>query len=138
MRNKVNRIVIDTNLWISFLISKKYEQLDLIILSAKVKLIFSQELLNEFLEVVSRPKLRRFFNVDDIEQLIGSIEEFAEFVTVQSKINICRDYKDDFLLSLCVDGKVDYLLTGDKDLLELERVNKTNIVTISHFLNISK
>jgi predicted nucleic acid-binding protein len=46
--------------------------------------------------------------------------------------------KDNFLLALAKDGKAHYLLTGDKDLLDLEKFGKTRIVTISHFLEETK
>jgi len=45
----------------------------------------------------------------------------------------CRDTKDNFLLNLAIDGKVDYLVTGDKDLLVLEKVGKTRVVTLAKF-----
>jgi putative PIN family toxin of toxin-antitoxin system len=61
MQKKVSRIIIDTNLWISFLITKDLKKLDEIIFSRKSILIFSQELLDEFLEVARRPKFKRFF-----------------------------------------------------------------------------
>lgn len=62
MQNNSLKVIIDTNLWISFLISKNYAQLDEIIFSKKCVLVFSKELLEEFLEVIKRPKFRRFFN----------------------------------------------------------------------------
>lgn len=62
MQNKVNRIIIDTNLWISFLITKDYTKLDQIIFSGNCILVFSQELIEEFLAVANRPKFRRFFS----------------------------------------------------------------------------
>ncbi|WP_412467589.1 putative toxin-antitoxin system toxin component, PIN family [Pedobacter sp. KLB.chiD] len=46
---------------------------------------------------------------------------------------IFRDAKDNFLLSLCVDGNADFLLTGDQDLLSLEKIGTTNIKTIASF-----
>jgi putative PIN family toxin of toxin-antitoxin system len=48
MRSKVHRIIIDTNLWISFLITKDYSKLDEVIFSKQGILVFSQELLDEF------------------------------------------------------------------------------------------
>ena len=134
MQNKVNRIIIDTNLWISFLITKDFTKLDEIIFSRHGILVFSQELLNEFLEVARRPKFRRFFSASNIEEILETIEEYAEFVKVYSKIEVCKDQKDNFLLSLSVDGNADFLLTGDKDLLILTKLGKTAIVTISDFL----
>ena len=133
MQNLKSRIILDTNLWISFLISKDFSRLDEIIFSKKSILIFSQELLEEFLEVVKRPKFRRYFAQTDIEELLETIDEYGEFIVVKSRIEICRDVKDKFLLSLAVDGKTDFLLTGDQDLLMIENIGKTNIKTISSF-----
>jgi putative PIN family toxin of toxin-antitoxin system len=97
-------------------------------------LIFSQELLDEFLEVARRPKFRRFFSASDIEEILETIHEYADFVNVETQIEVCRDTKNNFLLSLSIDAKADFLLTGDKDLLELTKFGETTIVTISDFL----
>jgi putative PIN family toxin of toxin-antitoxin system len=134
MQNKVSRIIIDTNLWISFLITKDFTKLDEIIFSGKGVLVFSKELLDEFLEVAKRPKFRRFFSLDDIEEMLETIDEYADFVNIQTKTEVCRDPKDNFLLSLSVDWKADFLLTGDKDLLDLTKFVETRIITISDFL----
>lgn len=134
MQNKISRIVIDTNLWISFLITKDFAKLDEIIFSRNCILIFSPELLEEFLEVAKRPKFRRFFSASDIEEILETIEEYADFINVKTQIEVCRDSKDNFLLSLCIDGNANILLTGDKDLLDLVKLGETNIMTISSFL----
>ena len=128
------RIIVDTNLWISFLISNDFSKLDNILFEQQVILVFSQELLDEFLEVARRPKFRRFFSTDDVETLLETIEEFAIFTNVTSVIELCRDPKDNFLLSLSKDGSADFLLTGDKDLLDLKTLESTQIVTIATFL----
>jgi hypothetical protein len=134
MQNKVSRIIIDTNLWISFLITKDFTKLDEIIFSRNGILVFSQELLDEFLEVAKRPKFRRFFSTADIEEILETIDEYADFIKVQTQIEVCRDPKDNFLLSLSVDGNARFLLTGDKDLLDLVKFGETSIITISDFL----
>ena len=129
------RLILDTNLWISFLISSKFEKLDELLFNQKSKLLFSQELLEEFVTVAKRPKLRKYISRDELEDLLETIDEVAEFVKVTSEISECRDPKDNFLLSLAVDGKADYLLTGDKDLLVLKKIGKTEIKTISEFFD---
>lgn len=134
MKNKSQKIIIDTNLWISFLISKDYTRLDEIIFSKKCLLVFSEELLDEFLTVIKRPKLRKYFTQGDTELLIDTIQEFAEFIDVKSKVEVCRDEKDNFLLSLSKDSNADFLITGDADLLVLKEFQSTKIVTISEFL----
>jgi len=138
MKSNSRKVIIDTNLWISFLISKNYSQLDEIIFSRKCILIFSEELLDEFLTVIKRPKFRKFFSQVDTENLIETIQEYAEFVDVKSNVNICRDIKDNFLLSLSKDSKADYLITGDNDLLDLKKFESTKIVTMTEFIESKK
>ena len=134
MRKKQLKIILDTNLWIQFLISKSYSSLDEYLVSKKVRLLFSEELLQELLDVVSRPKLKKYFNNNHVSQLMRLINVYGEFVNVKSQIEQCRDPKDDFLLSLSVDGKADYFITGDKDLLEMKKIQKTKICTYSYFM----
>ena len=135
MRKKKDRIIIDTNLWISFLLSKKTTGLDKLFLEQSITLIFSQELLDEFIEVARRPKLKKYFSLSDLEELLLEINSHAEFVSITSSINLCRDQKDNFLLSLAIDSNATYLLTGDKDLLVVNKIGKTKIITVSQFLS---
>ena len=134
MKNK--RIILDTNLWISFLISKNLSKLDPLINEGKIKLLFSKESFEEFVDVVERPKFKRFFSIKDIEQILNIFDQFGELIIVKSKVSICRDEKDNFLLNLSIDGKADYLITGDKDLLILKKIERTKILTIKQFLDI--
>ena len=133
MKNR--RVILDTNLWISFLISNRQGELDLLLESGALTLIFSKELLEEFLEVSERPKFKRFFKKSDIKTLLAQIETFGELINVESKIDECRDPKDNFLLSLSVDGKADFLVTGDSDLLVLGKIENTQIVSWTEFIS---
>ena len=134
MPKKTDRIVIDTNLWISFLITKDYKKLDGKIKSGEIKILFSLESMEEFLVVADRPKFRKYFDKEDIEQLIDLFDVYGEIVDVKSNIEICRDAKDNFLLSLSKDGKANFLITGDNDLLELKKFGKTKIIKVSDYL----
>ena len=135
MSIKIKRIIIDTNLWISFLITNDFNKLDHFLNSDKYLVVFSDELFDEFLEVVHREKFARYFNDLNIKILVEIINEKALFVKVFSIVNICRDVKDNFLLSLAIDGDVDYLITGDNDLLILKHYQKTSILTINDFIS---
>lgn len=134
MRNRPERVIIDTNLWISFLISNNYTELDEILIQRKCVLIFGDELLEEFLTVIKRPKFKNFFSLEDTINLIDTIQNYAEFVEVKSQVNICRDSKDNFLLALAEDSNADFLITGDNDLLVLKKYGSTTIITITDFL----
>lgn len=130
---KRDRIIIDTNLWVSFLLTKQFSFLDDLLENQEFQLIFCQELLAEFMEVINRPKLRKYFSEENLESILEIIEQYADFVTVTSVINGCRDEKDNFLLSLAKDGSANYLLTGDHDLLIIKQFENTEILTIAEF-----
>ena len=130
-----HRLIIDTNLWVSLLLTKDYAKFDLILFSNHITLLFSQELLDEFIEVAKRPKFKRYFALEDLQQLFESISNRAKFIHVTTASDACRDPKDNFLLSLAKDGKATHLLTGDKDLLELKKHGRTKILTISQYLS---
>ena len=135
---KSKRVILDTNLWISFLISKNLSKLDPFIKNRTLILLFSKESIEEFVDVVERPKFKRFFSQKDIELILNLFDLFGELVNIKSDVNICRDAKDNFLLNLSIDGKADYLVTGDKDLLVLKKIKKTQILTMSQFLLIAE
>lgn len=66
--------------------------------------------------------------------MLDIFDDYIDFIKVKSKVNICRDSKDDFLLALAIDGKADFLITGDKDLLVLAKIENTRIITMSEYL----
>lgn len=59
MANKPHKIILDTNIFIYFLISNSFNKLDKKLKNNDIKLLFSEELLSEFLQVVSRPKFKK-------------------------------------------------------------------------------
>lgn len=135
MQKKKDRIIIDTNLWLSFLLTNNFSKIDQIFADKLITLLFSQTLLDEFVEVTQRPKFKKYFLLTDLEDLLIQIKNEAEFIEITSAIILCRDSKDDFLLSLAKDGKATHLITGDKDLLDIKVFGKTKILKITDYLS---
>lgn len=133
MADRPVKVILDTNLWISYLISRRLINIDVLLEKRAVKLIFSAESIAEFIDVSNRPKFRKFFSEEDISALINLLEYYSEIVEVRSEVNICRDAKDNFLLALAKDSDADYLVTGDKDLLEIDSFEGTKIVSYPIF-----
>jgi putative PIN family toxin of toxin-antitoxin system len=81
MRSK--KIILDTNLWISFLISKRLEEIDNLLLDGSIKLIFSnesvEELFGEYLEYL-RENQYKVIAVRDLEYYIDVPEAMMEIV----------------------------------------------------------
>ena len=127
------RVILDTNLWISYLISKRLGKIDRLFERDDLVLLFSEELLEEFIEVAGRPKFRSYFPTEDIDELLSLLEEFAEVIEITSEIDICRDPKDNFLLALAKDGHADFLISGDTDLLDIKTFETTKILSYSEF-----
>jgi putative PIN family toxin of toxin-antitoxin system len=134
MLKKVDEIIIDTNLWISFLISKDFKQIDSKIFSGEIKILFSQELLEEFIEVTKRPKFRKYFTKKDIDQILDLFDVYGKYVNIKTRISFANDPKDSFLLSLANDARADYLITGDKQLLALKKFGRTRILQFSEYI----
>ena len=126
--------ILDTNLWISFLIGKQLSELKLLISEGVIIPVYSQELLQEFLQVTQRQKFKKYFKSQAIIELIVFLNEIGKIVEITSMVSICRDPKDNYLLALAKDGNVDFLITGDKDLLILKRFEKTIILSYNEFL----
>jgi putative PIN family toxin of toxin-antitoxin system len=57
-----NRVVIDTNVMVSFLIGKRLRKLKDKLSDSSIKLILTKQLIDELKLVTSRPKLRKYFD----------------------------------------------------------------------------
>jgi putative PIN family toxin of toxin-antitoxin system len=97
--------------------------MDVLFSSGKIRLLFSERLFAEFIGVAGREKFRKYFSKSDIDELSMKMKKVAKIVQTTTVQTQCRDPKDNFLLELAVDGKADYLITGDYDLLELKTVS---------------
>ncbi len=135
MQEEKDRVVIDTNLWISFLLTRDFSKLDRLMSAERTILLISPELLEEVVEVAERPKFRKYFDLIELANLLVNLKQKAELIQVSSQVNVCRDDKDNFLLSLAIDGTATHLLTGDKDLLVLHPFGEIQILTIADYLS---
>lgn len=136
--NKSYRIIIDTNIWISFLIGKALRGLQNHIDSQGIKIITCNEQLVELSEVFKKPKIKKFFTKEQITEFFELIDEASECKRILSKTTICRDPKDNYLVSLAIDYNADFLITGDRDLLALNKIGDTIIIKYSEFDSLMK
>ena len=125
------KIVLDTNVLIGFLIGKIGAEFERLLLSNEVDLLYSSELLEEFFDVLSRNKFQKYAVAEKLKLIEEAIEKFGKRIIVKTNVQLCRDPDDDFLLSICLDGGADYLITGDHDLLDLQNIGHTQIITFA-------
>ncbi len=131
--NKSYKIIVDTNVWISFLIGKNLKGLQKHIDSSDIKIIICDEQIQELIEVFNKPKLKKYFSKEQILEFFELLNEASVNVKISTITNLCRDEKDNYLLSLAIDSDADFLLTGDNDLLELVKLNNTIILNFNDF-----
>jgi putative PIN family toxin of toxin-antitoxin system len=133
-----DKIVFDTNILISLLIRGGFSIVFKLIETGQISILLSIELIDEFLEVSKRPKFQKYFSSSVRDSILSYLLKNGDLIEVNSKPNDCRDPKDNFLLGLAIDGNATHLVTGDKDLLELNPYRSIEIHTLTDFLNLYK
>lgn len=135
------RVLLDANVYISYMLAPDapgtIQQLMSAALEGQYMLLLPRELLREMSEALSRKAtLSRRTNPEDRQKLLSRFMEIAEIIeTIREEIpTVTRDRKDDYLLAYAVIGQVDYLVTGDMDLLVLDHVGPVQIVRPADFL----
>ena len=136
MGKKELKVVLDTNVLVSALLFKgELSKLLSLLKQRKCILLFSEETLNEIIRVLHYPKFA--LTEKEIDYLLQSeILSYAKIVETVLKFNkeACRDREDQKFLELAVSAKTDYIISGDKDLLDLKKINKIRILSPNEFL----
>lgn len=133
MKEKSYKVIFDTNVWISFLIGKRLSILRKAISTKQIVLITTSQLLLEIDVVTKREKLKKYFPENSVKELLQLLEKIAENVEIKPKNFQSRDPKDNFLLDLIEFSQADFLVSGDKDLLELNPFKSAKIISPSEF-----
>ncbi len=133
----LNTFVFDTNVLISAALSKfsiSAQAYDRAVIDGSVAV--SETLIEEFIEVIFRKKLDRYFLSDEerLEPILFLETNAKKFETFE-KINASKDHKDNMILELAVAAQASCIITGDKKhLLTLHPFRGIPIVSPADFL----
>ena len=134
---KTNRIVFDTNVLVSALMFPRSVPRQAFNLAYSTgKILASTATTLELEEVLSRKKFEKYFSMEERIQFVARFFADAEIIEIKEKITACRDRKDDKFLELAANGKADYIITGDQDLLVLHPFQNIVIISVSDYLKI--
>ena len=100
-------------------------------------LLLSEALIEELRAVLSRPRFDRYATRTEREEFLRDLIREAATIAITQQIQACRDPDDDKILELAVNGDADYILTGDDDLLVMNRFRGIDIVTPAVFLTVA-
>lgn len=131
--NRSFKIIVDTNIWISFLIGKNLKGLQEYIDSKTIIIVTCNEQIQELTEVFKKPKIKKYFTSEQIGEFFELLGESSLNIIIKTKTELCRDFKDNYLLSLAIDSNADFLITGDNDLLILTSIENTKIIKFIDF-----
>lgn len=94
--------------------------------------------LEELADVLRRPKFDVYVSQEERQSFLSNFILATTLVEVTTKIEACRDAKDNKFLELAVDGTADFIVTGDKDLLDIHPFQGVMIATPAAFLAFSR
>lgn len=127
------KVVLDTNIFLSVFVfngvlPKKI--LDLVV-AGKLQLCISPSLEKEVFRKLSTLRAKEI-TIEEIQALFSASTTYTPQITIHA----CRDPKDNYLLELAETADAEYLITRDKDLLDLPKSKwkKTKIVKPEDFL----
>jgi putative PIN family toxin of toxin-antitoxin system len=129
------RVVIDTNVLISGLFATtSTPALAVEKAITKAQLVATTQTLRELLETVLQPKFDRYVSRERRDALLQRVAALVEIIEVVQHVRASRDPKDDKFLEAAVNGRANVLLTGDRDLLDLNPFRGVAIVTPAEYL----
>jgi len=131
------RVVVDTNALVSRLLvagSLPAQAVSRAVDTAQ--LLVSEATMEELAEVLSRPKFDRYVTVEDRVRFLQSLSRVAEMISIVSTVRACRDARDDKFLEVAVNGRAQWIVTGDLDLLALHPFRGIAVLRPADFLRL--
>jgi putative PIN family toxin of toxin-antitoxin system len=127
----MQKVILDTNVIVSALIQKNYPYLILEhCIEGNAIICLSSQILQEYTEVLSRPKFARFYDFKtNADFLIARLGEISEISDPNDTLKIIKDEPDNRLLELAQISKADYLITGNTNDFTMKSFKDTRIVT---------
>jgi len=128
------KVVLDTNIYISGILfaGKPREVLDLAI-KGKIHVFISPDILSELRDVLSRKKFG--FSPERVDIIIREIESITTMVNPAKKYSIVsHDSDDNIIIDCAMESRVEYIITGDNDLLCLNKYKSITIINPALFI----
>ena len=129
------KVIIDTNLWISFLIGHQTQLVRRMLTDLRFDVYVCSRLIEEIRDVASRDKIRKYVSESDLDDLLAIINAYCQFATIEAEVapTAIRDPKDLYLLALADTIDADYIVSGDADLTDLGQYNQARIMKLADF-----
>ena len=137
------KVVLDTNVVVSAYLVPTGKPAEILSLARKGKLhiFLSQEILDEVKQTLLSPKLRKIHK-NTTEQISLFVRAFSKVATVTPGTKLVDFIKDDpddnKILACALEGRVDYIVSGDHHLTDLKSFQSISIVNPHMFLQVMR
>lgn len=128
----MQKVILDTNVIVSALISNSVPTKILyeLVLTKTVQPCLTNDILEEYVEVLNRDKFSKFANFKNkAEIVLTKLKEISLFYKPNKKVNILKDASDNKFLELASVSSAHYLVTGNNLDFTITEFEKTRIVT---------
>lgn len=127
------RVVFDTNIFISALAipGSSAEKAMLKVIEGGDTLIISRDIINEVLSVLSTKFSR---DKEALSHVAVILSELGELVKPTQKVNIFKEDPDNRVLECAIHGKADFLVTGDKEMLQVREYKGVRIISLKEYV----
>jgi len=127
------KLVIDTNVIISAILKDRTpEQVILFIAEQdEFEWIVSSDILTEYKAVIHRPKFK--LPSDILEKWLILFHLRTTCIDVDIELDFPRDQKDAKFLTCAIAGSANFIITGDKDFTEAQKILETIIISVNDF-----
>ena len=138
------KIVADTNLIVSAVITSHGNSARVLELFRKnlIEIVISEEITIEIQRVLNYPKIRKRhgWSLEETKRFIKWLKKFCIIVVPKAHSDsiVKQDVSDDKFLDCAAAGEVDYIVSGDKHFLNLEKYQGIKIVKPADFIRILK
>jgi putative PIN family toxin of toxin-antitoxin system len=99
----------------------------------------SEEIVGEISQTLAYPRLRQVYANSGAtrQELIETVLQIGKLLEVTKRLNVIReDPADNKFIECAAAGEADYLVSGDKHLLKIDRYQKTRILPVREFLKV--
>jgi len=137
------RAVLDANVFVSAILNPKGSPAKLLLAwyAEKFQLVVSEAIVEEISRVLHYPKIakRHQWSEEKIKDFLASLTYLAIQTPGKRKLNVIKDDpSDNRYLECALEGGAAYIVSGDRDLLDLGEYEGIRILTPSAFLTILK
>lgn len=132
---KLERVVLDTNVLISGLLSTTSTPARAVEHAiSSSQLLASTDTLRELMTKLLSPKFDRYVPRERRDTLLLRLAPLMEIVEVVQRVQTCRDPDDDKFLEVAINGRADVIVSGDGDLLDLNPFSGIAILAPATYL----